>query len=76
MEPIGAYRLPAVKLLSARAAKQFRFGAQRMTVQFDLYNALNANDATAITTRSGPTYERITAILPPRVARVGLSYTF
>jgi hypothetical protein len=76
MEPIGAYRLPAVKLLSARAAKQFRFGAQRMTVQFDLYNALNANDATAITVRSGPAYERITAILPPRVARLGVNYSF
>ena len=76
MEPIGAYRLPAVKLLSARVAKQLRFGAQRMTIQFDLFNALNANDATAITTRSGPNYERITAILPPRVARLGVTYTF
>ena len=40
-----------------------------MTVQFDLFNAFNANDATAITARSGPNYDRITAILPPRVAR-------
>jgi hypothetical protein len=76
-EPVGAYRLPAVQLLSLRAAKQVRFGAgHRMTMQFDLFNALNANDATAITTRSGPNYERITAILPPRVARVGVTYTF
>ena len=40
-----------------------------MTVQFDLFNAFNANDATAITARSGANYDRITAILPPRVAR-------
>jgi hypothetical protein len=77
MEPIGAYRLPAVKLLSVRAAKHFRIGAaQKMTAQFDLFNALNANDATAITVRSGPNYDRITAILPPRVARVGVTYSF
>lgn len=76
-EPVGARRLPAVKLLSLRAAKQLNFGnGQRMTVQFDLFNALNANDATAITTRSGPNYDRITAILPPRVARLGVNYSF
>jgi hypothetical protein len=77
MEPLGAYRLPAVNLLSVRAAKQFRFSeGHRMTLQFDLFNALNANDATAITTRSGPNYDRITAILPPRVARLGVTYSF
>lgn len=76
-EPVGARRLPAVKLLSLRAAKQLHFGnGQRMTVQFDLFNALNANDATTITTRSGPNYDRITAILPPRVARLGVTYSF
>lgn len=76
MEPVGSVRLPSVKLLSFRAAKQIRFGVHRLTAQFDLFNALNANDATAITRRSGVNYDRITAILPPRVARVGLSYSF
>jgi hypothetical protein len=77
MEPLGGYTLPAVKLLSARAAKQFNVGSnQRLTVQFDLYNALNSNTATAITSRSGPNFDRITAILPPRVARLGVNYSF
>ena len=42
----------------------------------EIYNALNANDATGMSFRSGPTYGQITAILPPRVARFGMSYAF
>ena len=77
MEPIGAQRLPAVKLLNVRAAKRIRlFTTQAMTLQFDLYNAMNANDATTQSVRSGPTYGRITAIIPPRVARLGVTYSF
>jgi hypothetical protein len=77
MEPIGAQRLPAVKLLNLRAAKRIRlFTTQAMTLQFDLYNAMNANDATTQSVRSGPTYGRITAIIPPRVARLGVTYSF
>ena len=47
-----------------------------MSLEFDLFNALNANDATAHSMRSGPTYNQITAILPPRVARFGVTYSF
>ena len=77
MEPVGAQRLPGVKLLTLRAAKRIRtFRSQAVTLQFDLYNALNTNDATAQSVRSGPTYGQITAIIPPRVARLGVTYSF
>src|SRR5262249_6310091 len=77
MEPLGAHRLPSTKLLSFRAAKRLSLPyGHRGTVQFDLYNALNANDATTQSVRSGPTFGQITAILPPRVARLGFTYTF
>ena len=77
MEELGALRLPAVRLLNLRAAKRIRlFTTQAMTLQFDLYNALNTNDATTRSVRSGPTYGRITAIIPPRVARLGVTYSF
>jgi outer membrane receptor protein involved in Fe transport len=77
MEPLGAHRLPSTKLLSFRAAKRFALPHdQRATLQFDLYNAMNANDATTQSVRSGPTFGQITAILPPRVARLGFTYTF
>jgi outer membrane receptor protein involved in Fe transport len=77
MEALGAQDLPAVKLLNLRAAKRMRFmSSQAVTLQFDLYNALNTNDETARSVRSGPTYGRITAIVPPRVARLGVTYSF
>jgi hypothetical protein len=76
MEPIGSVRLPGVKLLNLRVSKQFVVGTQRISVDADLYNALNANDATTMSVASGPTYGRITAIVPPRVGRIGLSYHF
>jgi outer membrane receptor protein involved in Fe transport len=76
MEPIGSVRLPGVKLLNLRASKQFLYGKQRFSVDADVYNALNANDATTMSVASGPTYGRITAIVPPRVGRLGISYHF
>ena len=76
MEPIGSVKLPGVKLLNLRASKQFVYGKQRVSVDADLYNALNANDATTMSVASGPTYGRITAIVPPMVGRIGLSYHF
>jgi hypothetical protein len=76
MEPMGAVQLPGVKLLNFRLSKQFVMSRQRFSVDGDLYNALNANDATAMSVASGPTYGKITAIVPPRVARIGFTYHF
>jgi hypothetical protein len=76
MEPLGAQRLPGVKLLNLRLAKQFTMQGRRLSIDADLYNALNANDATTMSVASGPTFGRITAIVPPRVARIGFSYHF
>ena len=76
MEPLGAIRLPAVRLLNLRLSKQITVGTQRLTIDADVYNALNSNDATTMSVASGPTFGRITAIVPPRVARIGLSYHF
>lgn len=76
MEPLGSENLPGVKLLNLRASKQFTFAGQRASIDADLYNALNANDATTMSVASGPTYGRITAIVPPRVARIGFTYHF
>ena len=76
MEPLGSERLPGVKLLNLRLSKQFTMQGRRLSVDADVYNALNANDATTMSVASGPTFGRITAIVPPRVARIGISYHF
>jgi hypothetical protein len=65
-----------VKLLNLRVSKQIMLGNQRLTIDADLYNTLNANDATAMTVASGPSFGKISAIVPPRVARIGFSYHF
>ena len=52
------------------------FSTQALNLQVDLYNALNTNDETTRSVRSGPTYGRITAIIPPRVARLGVTYSW
>ena len=76
MEPLGSISLPGVKLLNLRASKIFDLNGRRFSVDGDVYNALNANDATTMTVASGPAFGRITAIVPPRVARIGFSYHF
>jgi outer membrane receptor protein involved in Fe transport len=76
LEPLGSQSLPALKLLSLRAAKNFRFGDRNLEVQLDVHNALNEGTAQTVSFRSGPTFGRISSILPPRVARLGVSYRF
>jgi hypothetical protein len=77
MEPLGSLQLPAVKLLNFRTARKFAIGnGQTITAEWDLFNALNSSAATNITRRSGPNFNRINAILPPRVMRLGFVYAF
>jgi hypothetical protein len=77
MEPMGSERMPNQNLLNFRVEKRQRLGSYgQVSFQFDLFNAANTNTATTTSTRSGPTYGRITAIIPPRIARLGVTYTF
>jgi outer membrane receptor protein involved in Fe transport len=75
-EPIGTRRIPSLNLLTLRLEKSFRFRTQRVAVRFDLYNALNANTALAISPRSGERFLRPEEILPPRIAEFGMTYAF
>ena len=76
MEPMGSQRLPHQNLLNLRFEKKQKLGrAGEASFQFDLFNVLNTNAATAITMQSGPTYNRITGIIPPRIVRLGVTYS-
>ncbi len=75
-EPVGSQRLPTANLWSIRVAKYLEVRGGRFGLQVDLYNALNVNPATAIVAQSGSTYGKITGIVPPRIARLGLNYRF
>jgi hypothetical protein len=61
IEPLGAHYYEDVHLLDARARKEFRlFGNHRVAAGVDVYNVLNVNTVTSVTTRSGASYGRIT----------------
>lgn len=76
-EPLGTHRNPTIHLLTFRVDKRVKLPrGGTVGLQFDLYNALNVNDATTISYRSGSTYGRITDIVPPRVAGFGVVYSF
>jgi hypothetical protein len=76
-EPIGTRRIPSLNLLTLRAEKTFRVRtAHRVTVRFDLYNALNVNTALEVEPISGDRFLRPTEIMSPRIAEFGLTYAF
>jgi hypothetical protein len=77
VEPIGTRRLPNLNLLNMRAEKSFRLpSGQRLALRLNLYNALNVNTVLTVNALSGAAFGRPTSIAPPRVAEVGVSYTF
>jgi hypothetical protein len=76
LEPFGTDRLPNQNLLNFRVSKLVRMGSRRLSVDVDLYNALNANTATSLVDASGPTFGTVSVFLPPRVARLGLTLSF
>jgi outer membrane receptor protein involved in Fe transport len=77
MEPFGTRRNPAQHVLSLRASKRFMVrSGQHLDLSVDVFNALNVNAATSVTYDAGPSFGAITQILPPRVARLVVSYAF
>jgi hypothetical protein len=77
MEPFGAQRGPTIQIANMKFAKNFiyreRFRAQ---ANFQVFNILNGSAATSTSYLTGPTYQHITGIVSPRVARVGLQFSF
>jgi hypothetical protein len=90
VDPIGAYRTDNIWLFDTRIRKQFRVGEHvRVDGFFDAFNILNTNanqtedNTTGVksATVSGVTYsyQRFlspTSIMPPRVFRVGVRFSF
>ncbi len=76
MEDAAANRLPTQNLLNFRVEKRQKLRYGTASFQFDLFNATNSNVELGVTTRSGPSFGQITSIVPPRVARLAVSYNF
>jgi hypothetical protein len=76
-EALGTRRMPDDNLLSLRLQKAFRlYSKHEITGRVNLYNALNTNAVTALTTQSGAHFEQPTAILPPRIFDLSVTYSF
>lgn len=76
-EPIGTRRLPTTNLLDLGASKSFMLtNGGRLELRVELFNALNINTARSWNLRAGPTFLLPSAIVSPRIAQVGASYTF
>jgi len=77
---VDDFRLPAVTSLDARIEKKFTFGAANLALDFDVFNILNSGtilgkqyDARL----TGPTgFGNVLEIMNPRIARLGVRFTF
>jgi hypothetical protein len=66
-----------VKIWDNRVSKRLKtFGHQTVEGTFDLFNTLNVNTITTLTTRNGSTFLQPTEIIAPRVFRLGVRYRF
>jgi hypothetical protein len=70
-EPVGSQRTPTVTVVDLRTEKMFRISRARVTGFFDLYNIFNTNAVQTLTSVSGASWLRPTAITGPRILRLG-----
>ena len=73
LEELGAQRDPAQHVVNLKAMRPIQLGgSRRLSLSFDVFNLFNVNTATTVRYVSSSTYGTISAILPPRVARIGV----
>ena len=74
----GDERLPAVTLLDLRISRAFMFvGNRRIVPQFDIFNLTNSYTPTSLVTRrSARRICQPSAIISPRIARIGFAINF
>jgi hypothetical protein len=73
----GAQKSKAINVVNLRASKYFMImGGNRVQFDFDLFNLFNASSPITANFASGPSFAYATAVVPPRIARIGFRYTF
>ncbi len=76
MEDAAARRLPAQNILNLRLEKRQKIGPGTAAIQLDFFNVTNTNVELGVTARSGANFNKITSIVPPFVAKFGVTYSF
>jgi hypothetical protein len=72
----GTLFLDTVNQLDVSFSKSVRTSGVEIRPEVSIFNALNANPVTAQTNAFGPNLDRVTAILPGRLVRFGLTVTY
>jgi hypothetical protein len=76
IEP-GSYALPRHNQLDMRLSRSFRMGAtRRMSLQMDVFNALNARPPDSVSTTAGPNLGLPTQVLQARFVTLGAQFHF
>ncbi len=77
MEPYGTERGPMISITNLKFAKNIKFKERYKTqFNFQVFNLFNTSGATSTSYLTGPTYLHPTGIVSPRVARVGMQFSF
>jgi hypothetical protein len=77
MEPFGTERGPMISIANVKVAKNFTFKERwRYQINFQVFNVFNTSDATSTSYLTGATFLHPTGIVSPRVARIGMQFSF
>jgi hypothetical protein len=76
LEPYGSESEPHQTQVNARVGKKVMVGKKALNFSVDVLNLANTNAITAVTYVSGPSFGRVTDILPPRTLRAGVTFDF
>ncbi len=77
VEPLGTRSQDDVTTVDLRAEKEIRLrNNKRVGLYFDLYNLMNANPVLTMSWVTGPNFEVPQTVLPPRLARFGIKFSF
>lgn len=67
---------PAIPLLNLRVGKKFYMRGRMLQFSLDALNLVHANAVKAASYVSGPSFRRVTDVVPPRQFRFGTQWTF
>jgi hypothetical protein len=76
LEPFGTRQEPHQTTFNARVGKKLTLSGRSLNVSFDVLNVTNSNAITAVTYVSGPSFGRVSDIVPPRTLRVAATFDF
>jgi hypothetical protein len=76
MEDPAARRLPTQNIANVRLEKRQKVGFGTASFQLDVFNVTNTNAVLGVTTRSGANFGKVTDIVAPRIARLGVTFKF